>query len=296
MQSKTDVKISIVTVNFHGIRETCELLNSIRKLNDSRLDVIVVDNGSEPDEASSLQIEFPEVKVIRSEKNLGFAGGNNLALPFTKGEYIYFVNNDTEIPEGSIDTLIDALKQSPNGGIVSPRIIFYHSPETLQYAGFSKMNPVTLRTYAIGNREKDSGQFSTGNTYSIHGAAMMIDRHCLEQVGPMWDGYFLYAEEFDWSLRIREAGFSVLVEPKACIYHKESMSTGKNSPLKTYFLNRNRMWFARRNFKWRYKVMSMLYILMISVPVNLIRSRRNSTEHFKAYLKGIREGIGKMPA
>jgi GT2 family glycosyltransferase len=290
----TKPKVTLITVNFRGLQQTRELLLSVRKLTYPNLETIVVDNGSEPEEASVLQREFPEAKIIRSEKNLGFAGGNNLAIPEATGDYFYFINNDTEIPDGSIEVLIDTLKSTPKGGIVSPRIIFHHTPDTLQFAGFRDMHPITLRTSAVGFGEKDKGQFQLSNTYSIHGAAMMINRECLEKVGPMWDGYFLYAEEFDWSLRIREAGYAVLVQPAAHIFHKESMSTGKNSPLKTYYLNRNRIWFARRNFKQPYKFLAVAYIYFFSCPVNLFRNFRQSKAHFKSYRRALWEGLGKM--
>ena len=88
----TKPKVTLITVNFRGFQQTRELLLSVRKLTYPNLETIVVDNGSEPEEASVLQQEFPEAIIIRSEKNLGFAGGNNLALPKATGEYFYFIN------------------------------------------------------------------------------------------------------------------------------------------------------------------------------------------------------------
>ncbi|MDZ7845886.1 MAG: hypothetical protein U5L96_03410 [Owenweeksia sp.] len=109
--------------------------------------------------------------------------------------------------------------------------------------------PSPIRNQTRGWMEEDKGQYDQiAPTAYIHGAAMMISKKVLEEVGPMYEDYFLYYEELDWSERIRKAGYELLYRGHAKVYHKESVSTGVNSPLKLYYLNRNRLLFARRNF------------------------------------------------
>jgi len=151
------------------------------------------------------------------------------------------------------------------------------------------MNPLTLRQELIGYHTKDMGQFDTAEeTYSIHGAAMMVPIKVIQEVGMMADVYFLYYEEHDWSYRIKEAGYKTYYQPASLVLHKESISTGRDSPLKTYYINRNRILYARRNFHGFQFIINILYLCLISVPKNslvlLIKRRWNL---FMAYWKAI---------
>lgn len=125
--------------------------------------------------------------------------------------------------------------------MVSPKIRFYYAPDTIQYAGYTPFSPVTLRQHLIGYREKDSGQYDQAReTFSIHGAAMMVPRSVVKEVGMMSELYFLYYEEHDWVERIKRAGYKIFYVPESLVFHKESISTGKESQLKTYYITRNR--------------------------------------------------------
>ena len=117
-----EYNISIITINYNGLEDTCALIESIPSNKD--MEVIVVDNASQQDEASIIQNKFPQVKVIRSKQNLGFAGGNNLGIKEAKGKYIFLVNNDTVFKEFNLLPLIEKLESSPQIGIVCPKIRF----------------------------------------------------------------------------------------------------------------------------------------------------------------------------
>lgn len=117
-------KVSIITVNFNQAAVTCQLLDTLRKVSYSNVEVWVVDNGStEP--AGHIAQSYPEVHFIRSEKNLGFAGGNNLALTQATGDYLMLINNDTEAPQDFLQPLLETFSQYPDAGIVSPRLLFF---------------------------------------------------------------------------------------------------------------------------------------------------------------------------
>ena len=105
-----ECKLSIITVNYNGLKDTCALIESI-PFNEN-MEVIVIDNASTQDEASIIQKQFPQVKVIRSEKNLGFAGGNNLGIKESKGDYIFLINNDTIFKDFDVYSLINRFKTS----------------------------------------------------------------------------------------------------------------------------------------------------------------------------------------
>src|SRR5690606_34957104 len=210
---------------------------------------------------------------IRSEKNLGFAGGNNLGIQKAKGDFLLFLNNDTEITENLVDTLIQEFNQNPNIGILSPLIIYYEDKEKIQYAGFSPMNYLTGRNKGIGNYETDIDQYKyhSYETGYIHGAAMMCRKADMLNVGLMEENYFLYYEELDWCEKFKKAGKKIWFTGKAKIYHKESISVGKESSLKTYFLHRNRMLFIRKNTNLLNTVIFSIYFIGIACPKTIIK-------------------------
>lgn len=289
--------VSLITVNFNQTDATCALLDSIRRQDYRNLETFVVDNGSRENPERVFLEKFPEIKFIRSEQNLGFAGGNNLALKHAKGDFLFFVNNDAELTEGCIKRLLALFETVPDLGIVSPLICYLGTNseqrttnnDLIQYAGMTRVNPFTGRNRTIGNKELNEGQFAESQpTAYAHGAAMMISRRILEQVGPMDEGFFLYYEELDWCERIRRAGFSVWSEPRARVYHKESLTVEKLGALKTYYLNRNRVWFMRRNYGGWHLAVFYGFLFLVTIPKNiLLYLLRGETEDLKAFLRGV---------
>lgn len=283
--------VSVITVNYNHSSITDELLASVFSKNTYEpLEIIVVDNGSRENPVPAWQSKYPSVKFIRSDKNLGFAGGNNLGIQAAKGDYLFFVNNDTEFTEGLVETLVNTLEEHPEVGIISPKIRYYSQPDTLQYAGFTTMNYYTARNKCIGQFEKDNGQYdqTTGETGYIHGAAMMITRQAMTHAGLMPDNYFLYYEEMDWCEQVRRAGFKIWVNMQALIYHKESVSVGAKSALKEYFMNRNRILFIRRNCSPVTTFIFWCYFMLVVAPRNILSYIKDGQTGFiPVFLKAV---------
>lgn len=269
--------VSIISVNFNQPQVTLEFLDSVSKLTSAHpIELILVDNGSSLDNGELFTLRYPGVKYIRSEKNLGFAGGNNLGILEATGEFILFVNNDTELTPDMIDILIDELNRNPEIGLISPLILYHDNKELVQYAGFTPMNYLTARNSSIGLRERDNNQYNISyETGFIHGAAMMCRKRDLELVGLMEENYFLYYEELDWCEKFRKAGKKIWFSGRAKIYHKESISVGKESPLKTYFMHRNRMLFVRKNTGSFNTLAFGLFYLFIVSPRTILKHFRN---------------------
>lgn len=264
-----DKKVSIITINYNGAHDTCELIDSLKKHENYPHEIIVVDNGSvDPKGYISIKENYPDIKVIRSDKNLGFAGGNNLGIKHATGDYLFFLNNDTMITSPTLAYLVDRLESSPEIGCVSPKIACWPKLQIIQYAGFTPMSYITLRNECIGYKQFDRGQFDEAHETSFaHGAAMMIRTKDIQKYGLMPEFYFLYYEELDWCEQIHKAGFSIWYEPKSTIYHKESVSVGTQSPLQVYYHARNRYIFAKRIIPHKQeRVCSYLYQTFIAFP------------------------------
>ena len=282
------VKVSIITVNYNGYDDTCALIESI-PLNDKSLEVIVVDNASRINEAEKISAKYPLVKTIRSEQNLGFAGGNNLGIKEASGDYLFFINNDTYLKDFNISALIDRLNSSDEIGMVCPKIRFAWGNNPIQFAGYTPLSRITLRNKAIGYNELDNGQYNEAHpTPYAHGAAMMAKREAIEKVGVMPECYFLYYEELDWSMMFRRAGFQIWYEPACTVFHKESRSTGVNSPLKAYYITRNRLLFISRNEKSNIRFASYIYIIAVVALRDIIKYLlKGQFRQINATIKGI---------
>ena len=257
------ILLSIITINYNGLKDTCELIDTL-PLEDKSIEVIVVDNASSQDEATVIENRYPQVNVIRSKENLGFAAGNNLGIKAAQGKYLFFLNNDTLLkPQtSSLRPLITRLESSSRIGMVCPKIKFSWGNQLIQFAGYTPLSPITMRNKAIGCGEVDHGQYDTPHpTPYAHGAAMMIKREVIEKAGLMPECYFLYYEELDWSMMIRRAGYEIWYEPACTIFHKESQTTGQNSPLRSYYITRNRLLFAQRNQQGWTKHITYLYLI-----------------------------------
>ena len=245
-----------------ALEDTCALIETI-PFNEN-MEVIVVDNASNNLEAETIAQRYPQIRVIKSGQNRGFAGGNNLGILAAQGKYVFLINNDTFFKDFKVQTLIDRIESSPKIGIVCPKIRFAWNDNPIQYAGYMPLSKVTVRNSAIGFGEDDHGQYDTAHpTPYAHGAAMLIRRDAIEKVGLMPECYFLYYEELDWSMMFSRAGYQIWYEPKCTIYHKESQSTGQNSPLRTYYLTRNRLLLVQRNPLEFSKTLAYLYLFGI---------------------------------
>ncbi len=285
------IEVSIITINYNGLEDTCALIETI-PFNDN-MEVIVVDNASNNQEAETIAKRYPQVKVIRSDRNLGFAGGNNLGIQAAQGKYLFLINNDTIFKDFNIQALIDRVESSPNISIVCPKIRFAWDNNLIQFTGYSRLSTITIRNYAIGFNEFDHGQYNNAHaTPYAHGAAMFIRRDIINKVGLMPECYFLYYEELDWSMMFTRADYQIWYEPKCTIYHKESQATGLNSPLRTYYLTRNRLLLVRRNPQEFNKMLAYIYLIGIVALRDILK--HTLTGHFdllKATLRALKDFI-----
>jgi hypothetical protein len=285
----TKPKVSIITINYNHSDVTAACLDSLRNITYPDFEIIVVDNASPNEDASWLADKYPEITYIASKENLGFAGGNNLGIHQASGKYFLLLNNDTEVVPGFLEPLVAKMESHPEIGAVSPKIRYHHTPDMLQYAGFTPIHRLTIRNHAVGFNQIDKGQFDQDvETYYAHGAAMMVARKVVEDIGLMADIFFLYYEELDWGYRIRSSGKQIWYVHNSLVLHKESVSTGFYSSLQVYYLNRSRILYMRRNTHGIHFLMAFLYLIFISLPKNIVTFLiKRKYDLLKAYRKAI---------
>lgn len=255
----------MISVNYNQSEHTHEFIESTLNSGYQNLEIIIVDNASKKPISKSLEKKFDNLKIIHSKENLGFAGGNNLGLRHATGEYFFFLNNDTVVKEEFFDLMVKFFLDHPETGILSPKILFLNNH--IQYAGSLKINALTGRGKKIGNNELDDSKYDAiYETAYAHGAAMAVPKEVLSKVGPMDESYFLYYEELDWTERIKKAGYKAYYFGKTSILHKESMSIGKESPLQTYYMNRNRILFLIKNISPLKRIIALIFFFVISLP------------------------------
>lgn len=281
--------VSIITGTYNQPEVTLDFLESVKKISYPSYEIIVYDNASEIKKPDIIIEKHPDIIFIQNAKNLGFAGGCNVAMRAAKGKFILLINNDTTVDPGFLEPLVAKLQHDRTLGVVSPKIRYFYFPDTIQYAGYTAIHPITVRNIGIGYGEKDLGQYDIDSyTEYACGTAMLLPMEVLIKVGLMAEIFFLYYEEMDWIFRIKKAGYKNAYVHNSLIYHKESITTGATSPYKTYFINRNRILFLRRNVKGLKFFLALFYQLIIAVPKNmLVFLMKGQFKHFIAYKNAV---------
>ena len=288
-------KVGIVISNYNGWQDTLVCLDSLQKQTFTDFEVILIDDASPNDSVAQLQNKLPPNTVfLPQERNVGFAAANNIGMRRALDDgcdFALLLNNDTEVTEDTLHYLRETLDNDRSIGAVCPKIRFFAPPQHIQFAGYTPLTRITLRNALIGFGEPDDGRYDTPHdTPYAHGAAMMVRRETLEKAGPMPEIYFLYYEELDWSVRIREQGRRIVYDPRCTVFHKESATTGQQSPLRSYCLTRNRLLFAWRNLRGGARLLSVAYQLCIAAPKNAVSAlahRRGDLA--KAVCRGVRD-------
>jgi GT2 family glycosyltransferase len=282
--------VSIITLNYNQTPVTLQFLESTRNLLYRNYEILVCDMASDIDPGTILHPEeYYQTRLLRSPKNLGFAGGNNWGIRQARGEFIFIVNNDTEVTPDLLDRLLAPFLKDPSIGVTCPKIKFFSHPSIIQYAGFNAMNPFTGRTSTIGEMQEDKGQYDvSGPTYGAHGCAMMVKKEVIHKTGMFPEKFFLYYEEWDWSVRILKSGFKIWYTADATIFHKESMSVGKQNPVKVYYHTRNRILFMRRNQDFFHLLIFSLFFTFVTLPRSVFKYLVNRQfVQLELFLKGI---------
>jgi GT2 family glycosyltransferase len=245
------VTIVIPHWNGEGILRRC--LVSVRKTRGVRPDVVVVDNGSTDGSARMLGREFPEVRIVHSPVNLGFAGGCNLGIRSAGSAYVALLNNDAVVTPGWLEAPVRALEDDPQLAAVQPKMLSLSDPGRFDYAGGAggEMDLFGF-PFAAGRLfdaiETDHGQYDAARPcFWASGAAVVFRRSALRVSGLLDESFFAHMEEIDLEWRLHRAGYRVAVEPRAVVFHQSGGTLGGERFRKMVLNHRNSLAMLVKN-------------------------------------------------
>jgi GT2 family glycosyltransferase len=261
-------KVAIVILNWNGKDDTCECLESVRKLDYSNYQIIVADNGSEDDSVQFLKYKYADILIIENGANLGYAEGNNRAIEYAieqKFDYILLLNNDAIVDPQLLNSFIDVSNDNPDAGVFGAKIYYLSEPQKIWFAGGKILPKVLLASHEGIGEIDNSGSWEEVRPIDYAcGCALFIKSNVIKKIGALESKFFLMWEESDFCYRARNAGFECLFVPKALVWHKISASFkgGDVGYLQNYFMVRNRLLWIERHMsisdRFRFLVQSLL--------------------------------------
>jgi GT2 family glycosyltransferase len=243
--------VYIVLLNWNDTADTLECLRSLRRLDDPEFRVVVIDNGSAEPCTAAVTAEFPEVRVIESGENLGFAGGCNLGIRAALdagARYVWLLNNDTVVRPDSLRALVETVRSRRRCGIAGSKILFYDRPTTIDHAG-GTLNLRRGQAWHVGCGEIDAGQHDADRAVEfVTGCSLLADLEMIREIGALDSDYFAYWEDVDLCTRAQRAGWEVVYSAGSVVWHKGG-TVARPSPLVRYLCARNVLRYIGRHHR-----------------------------------------------
>ncbi|AWR86208.1 glycosyltransferase family 2 protein [Meiothermus taiwanensis] len=233
--------VYVIILNWNGWQDTVKCIDSLKSLTYPNYKIVVLDNASTNDSVVRIREAHPDITVIETGANLGFAGGNNVGIRYALEHgagYIWLLNNDTIASPGALAAMIEVAESDPKIGAVGSVLYYMNQPEKVQAWGGGQVNLLTGRSRHL---------LAPGDLHYITGASMLLRREALEQVGLLDEGFFMYWEDTDLSFRLRQKGWMITVAPNSRVLHKESASAKKGSSQQDIWYNASAVRFFRRH-------------------------------------------------
>ncbi len=242
-QAVTRPHVVIVIVTRNHWAETAACLDSLAAVDYPNFQTVVVDNGSTDETVTAVRRQYPDISVVDTGANLGYADGNNTGMRWALrrgAEYVLLLNNDTIVAPDFLTCLIDAAEADPDAGLLGPMVYHHSEPNLIQSAGGERTPD--WQFYHRGQNEPDTGRFREVEPVTwLTGCAILARREYVENDGFLDPDFFLYSEDVDWCVRAEEAGFRVLFVPQSRIWHKGVKPDYNPGPYVTYYSARNHL-------------------------------------------------------
>lgn len=293
MEEQQYPKVSLVTLNYNGLRFLKELFDSLRKCTYPNMEVIMVDNCSADESVTFVRENYPEVKLLENPDNYMYARGNNEGLKIADGDYICLLNNDVDVDPGFIEPVVAAFEADKKLGAIQPKILGQQKRDHLEYAGacggfIDWLGYPFLRGRVFFTIEKDNGQYDDPlDIFWASGACFFIRREILEDVGTIDEDFMLHQEEIDLCWRMHLAGWKIRCIPSSRIWHHVGGTLDQDSPRKTYWNFRNNLFLLAKNLSMPNLMLRLplrLPLDMLALGVELLKGHfANAGAIFRAY-------------
>lgn len=251
-------KVVIVILNWNGLNDTVECLESLKKITYPNYNIIVVDNGSTGNDAGELKTRFSNyIFLIENDKNYGYTCGVNIGIKYALNnlatDYILLLNNDTIVDPEFLKKMVELAETDNSIGIVGPKIYQYGSPACTP--GISdKITKIKMWISFIGIKQIDLWKFKNPDKGEIIGCCQLTKNDVIKKIGFFDESFFCFFEETDYETRARAAGYKIVNTPAARIWHKGGRTSQKISGLHIYFCSRNKIRFMRKHaMGWQYR-------------------------------------------
>lgn len=286
-------KVSIVILNWNGLSDTLECLESVSRIDYPNYEVIVVDNGSTDGSPEAINRAFPHVTLIRNERNLGFADGNNVGIMHAlknDSDYVLLLNNDTVVDAGLLDEFMTVARSHPLAGIFGAKIYFFSDPDRIWFAG-GRWNMRQGHCLHLGWGEEDDGRKYelVEEVDYVSGCCIFFGAKVARRIGLLDSRFFLTFEDTDWCYRARMAKIKCLFVPRAKVWHKVSTSFGGKSEVYIYYFTRNRLLWAERDLRLFQRVFVYLAIARELYYYSLRMQWPENKAEVRARLVGLRD-------
>jgi GT2 family glycosyltransferase len=283
--------VSVIIVNYKDYAMTSICLESLKMTTYRNHEVIVVDNESDKEKLGKMIERFPQVKFIRSEENLNYAGGNNLGIKHARGDLIVLLNNDTKVSTNWLEPLVASAEREPMA-FYQPKILFMDDPDTINSMG-NTMNVFGF-PYPLDIGKKDYSS-EPKEVFYCSGACVMTSRQVVDKIGLLDSNYYTYWEDVNWGWRGRLEGISSWVIPTSVIYHKWGGSYSKAlSPHKFFLLERGRISSLFRNFSIHTLVILIPSLVLIDIALTVYCVRRGFFTNKVRATFGVLGNIGRL--
>ena len=264
--------ISVIVLNYNGRGFLDGCLTSLASQSYSGFEVVVVDNGSIDGSPEYIEANYPWVRLVKNDDNLGFAGGTNAGIRAARGDYILTLNNDTRADNRFIEELIRPMAD-PAVGVCAGKMLFPDG--RINSAGIC-----VSRSGAAWDRgmfEPDRGQYdSVEEVFGACAGAALYRKKMLDEIGLFDEDFFLYLEDVDLAMRARLAGWKCIYTPRAEVVHHHGGTAGVGSDLAVYYGNRNIVWYPVKDFPLRLLITSLPFILgrnLATIPYYALRGQ-----------------------
>lgn len=265
-------KVTIIIPHFNGEQILKRCLKSLYATTYSNFQILIIDNGSTDNSITMIKTEFPDVDIIKSEKNLGYAGGCNLGIQSCSSRYIVLLNNDTTVQPDWLSLLMQTMKEHNSTAAVQPKILSIQHPERFDYCGAAG-GEIDIFGYPFARgrlfytMENDNGQYdSSQEIFWATGAAVLLKKSVLDKIGLLEQDFFAHMEEIDLNWRMHLAGYKVVSQPEAVVYHQTGGTLGEDKFYKMVLNHRNNLLMILRN----YSCITLLWILPVRFCLEIL--------------------------